>query len=39
MICEDCIYYPPSSLDGKPCSYCDTDSEWLNCFVQKEGDE
>ena len=20
--CESCIYYPPSSFGGKPCSYC-----------------
>ena len=23
MNCESCIYYPPSSLDGKPCCFCD----------------
>ena len=24
-ICESCIYYPPSSCDGKPCCVCDPD--------------
>lgn len=35
-ICESCIYYPPSSGDGKPCSMCDPDCTFLNCYSKKE---
>lgn len=35
-ICETCIYYPPSSLDGKPCCMCDPDESMLNCYCEKE---
>lgn len=27
--CESCVYYPPSSCDGKPCSICDPDDPFL----------
>lgn len=30
--CESCVYYPPSSCDGKPCS----DDPFLNCYEKKE---
>lgn len=30
--CETCIYWPPSSCDGKPCSLCDTNDVYLNCY-------
>ena len=36
-ICESCIYYPPSSCDGKPCCLCDPDDPMLNCYQEKEG--
>lgn len=36
--CETCIYYPPSSFDGKPCCMCDTSDPCLNCYCEKEGD-
>lgn len=26
--CGSCIFSPPSSLDGKPCSYCDTSTSY-----------
>lgn len=35
-ICESCIYYPPSSCDGKPCCTCDPNDTYLNCYVEKE---
>lgn len=35
--CETCIYYPPSSLGGKPCCMCDTSDPYLNCHVEHEG--
>lgn len=31
-ICETCIHYPPSSLNGKPCAMCDPDEPMLNCY-------
>lgn len=33
--CEDCIYYPPSSGDGKPCSVCNVEDPFMSCHVQK----
>ncbi len=42
-ICESCIYYPPSSFGGKPCSYCWPDDPFMNCYLRREeydvGDE
>ncbi len=35
-ICESCVYYPPSSCDGKPCCMCDTDDPLLNCYCENE---
>ena len=35
-LCEACIYYPPSSCDGKPCSQCDPESHFNNHFESKE---
>ena len=37
-ICESCVYYPPSSCDGKPCSFCDPDEPYMNCYSKKECD-
>ena len=37
-ICESCIYYPPSSCDGKPCCMCDPDDSMLNCYERKENE-
>ena len=37
-ICESCIYYPPSSCDGKPCCMCDPDDPMLNCYERKENE-
>lgn len=34
--CETCMYYPPSSCDGKPCSVCDTSDPFLNCYSERE---
>ena len=34
--CKTCIYYPPSSCDGKPCTQCDPESLFHNCYVNKE---
>lgn len=36
--CKKCRYYPPSSLDGKPCTQCDPSNPLMNCFSQKEGE-
>lgn len=36
--CKTCIYYPPSSCDGKPCTQCDPESPFQNCYVKKEAD-
>lgn len=37
--CETCVYYPPSSLDGKPCCMCDTSNPLTSCYCEKEEDE
>ena len=34
--CKTCIYYPPSSCDGKPCTQCDPERLFHNCYVNKE---
>ena len=34
--CETCVYYPPSSCDGKPCTQCDPDNVYFNCYLKKE---
>ena len=34
--CESCIHYPPSSMDGKPCSSCDTNDVYLNCYQPRD---
>ena len=34
--CEKCIYYPPSSFGGKPCGFCEPDSQYFNCFQPTE---
>ena len=36
--CETCVYYPPSSCDGKPCTQCDPESPFQNCYVKNEED-
>ena len=35
-ICESCVYYPPSSCDGKPCCVCDPNDPALNCYCKDE---
>lgn len=35
-ICEDCIHYPPSSGDGKPCCACNADDPFMSCYDKKE---
>lgn len=35
-ICETCIHYPPSSLNGRPCAMCDPDEPMLNCYCEKD---
>ena len=38
-ICESCLYYPPSSCDGKPCCVCrDTDDPELSCYIKRRED-
>lgn len=32
---RSCKHWPPSSMDGKPCSICDTSSPLLNCYERK----
>lgn len=34
--CETCVHYPPSSCDGKPCTQCDPDNVYFNCYLKKE---
>lgn len=34
--CKTCVYYPPSSCDGKPCTQCDPEDLFHNCYVNKE---
>lgn len=34
--CETCIYYPPSSCDGKPCCMCDEDEPMLDMYAERE---
>lgn len=34
--CETCVYYPPSSCDGKPCTQCDITNPFLSCYMEKE---
>ena len=38
--CDTCIYNPPSSCDGKPCCFCDTENPLLNCYqrMAEEGE-
>lgn len=36
--CADCRYYPPSSLDGKPCCACDPSDPLMNCHDAKDGE-
>jgi len=33
--CETCVFYPPSSGDGKPCSQCNPDDPYTNCHEEK----
>lgn len=33
--CENCIYYPPSSLDGKPCCMCGPNDPLLYCYCER----
>lgn len=37
--CESCVYNPPSSCDGKPCTQCDTRNPLTNCYIQAEEGE
>ena len=38
-ICETCKHYPPSSCDGKPCSFCNPDDWRMNCYDKREDEE
>ena len=33
--CQSCAYAPPSSTDGKPCSFCDPDDPVANCYEER----
>ena len=37
--CADCVHYPPSSTDGKPCCACDQANPLTNCHEPKEETE
>lgn len=37
--CESCIYNPPSSCDGKPCTQCDTRNPLTNCYIPADKEE
>lgn len=32
MLCDTCVFYPPSACDGKPCCMCDIDDALFNCY-------
>lgn len=36
--CESCVFYPPSSFDGKPCAHCDTSNPYMNCYHRRRTD-
>ena len=36
--CKTCVYYPPSSCDGKPCTQCHPENPLLNCRIEKEAE-
>lgn len=38
-VCEDCLYYPPISCDGKPCAICNPFDPLLNCYQRKDKDD
>lgn len=33
--CESCIYYPPSSFGGKPCSTCNPEDPICSCYQRR----
>ncbi len=33
--CDGCVFEPPSSCDGKPCSACEPSDPFMSCFVAK----
>ena len=35
MICEDCVYFPPSAMGGKPCCFCCSGTS-MDYFRRKE---
>ena len=37
-VCESCIYDPPSSTDGKPCTKCNPDDPFWSCYSEKLSD-
>ena len=36
MSVEKCKWFPPSSLGGKPCTFCEPDSLLSNCYEERE---
>ena len=38
-VCESCIYYPPSSTDGKPCTQCNPDDPFWSCYSEKSSND
>lgn len=38
-ICESCVFGPPSSGDGKPCSTCDPCDPRLNCYIRRTDED
>lgn len=36
--CESCVFYPPSSFDGRPCAHCDTSNPYMNCYHRRNTD-
>jgi len=35
MYCDTCIHAPPSSLDGKPCCFCNPDDPMMSSYATK----
>lgn len=34
--CESCINFPPSCLDGKPCTFCNPEDPFTSSYCRNE---
>lgn len=37
--CATCVYWPPSSFGGKPCSICNPDDPLTSCYQERADKE